>query len=146
MSLAKKLTTMMVVALLPACNVLESKTSESSSQQRPQQVPQVIAANESAAIMRMRRIIVVEQSYQVETAQYASLDDLVQKGYTSDPSEGKLSNYRIDVRVTSSGFEITAVPLKYGVSGLRSFYADETNIIRGADHEGHPATGSDPEA
>jgi len=35
-------------------------------------------------------------------------------------------------------------PVFYGVSGFKSFYIDQTGIIRGADHQGGDATVADP--
>ena len=61
-----------------------------------------------------------------------------------DPSEGKLARYRFEVRVKPNGFEATAVPENYGVTGKQSFYLDETRTMRGADKQGAKATVSDP--
>jgi hypothetical protein len=41
-------------------------------------------------------------------------------------------------------FEVIAVPEQYGVTGIKSFYADESFIIRGGDRNGAPATAQDP--
>ena len=109
------------------------------------QAPQVTAANEIAVQARLRSIATAEAMYQVESGgEYATLDRLIEKEMLRDPSRGKLSGYKFDVRVRPNGFEATAVPEKFGITGRRSFYIDETNVIRGADKGGAPATASDP--
>ncbi|HTG16034.1 MAG TPA: hypothetical protein VK747_12360, partial [Blastocatellia bacterium] len=106
----------------------------------------VTAANETAALTRLRAIADAERRYQVESGgAYAPLDQLIQKGYVNDPSRGKLTGYRFDVKVKAGSFQATAVPEKFGVSGTRSFYVDELNVVHGANKKGAEATGSDPE-
>lgn len=41
-------------------------------------------------------------------------------------------------------FQVSAVPQRYGKSGKRSFYIDESGVVRGADKNGEPATVNDP--
>lgn len=136
--LAKSVLLALVAALLGACS--------QQAQQPQQQSVLVTAANETAAIARMRAIAQAEAQYQAMTGgDYGSLDQLIAKRYVNDPSSGKLTGYRFDVQVKPAHFEITAVPEKAGVTGTRSFYVDETNVIHGADKKGAPATASDPE-
>lgn len=130
----------LIAATGPAC----------ASQQQPQQAPEqsvlVTAANETAAMTRLRSIAAAEASYQVESGgAYGTLDQLIQKRYVNDPSAGKLTGYRFEVQVKLGGFQVTAVPQKFGVTGKRSFYVDETNVVHAADKKGAPATASDPE-
>jgi hypothetical protein len=106
----------------------------------------VTAANETAALTRLRAIADAERRYQVESGgAYATLDQLIQKGYVNDPSRGKLTGYRFDVKARDGSFEATAVPEKFGVTGTRSFFVDELNVVHGADKRGAEATASDPE-
>jgi hypothetical protein len=63
----------------------------------------------------------------------------------SDPGRGKLTGYSFEVRVKPGGFEATAVPVQPGISGKRSFYIDQTNVLRGAEKQGAKATSSDKE-
>ncbi|MBI3652852.1 MAG: hypothetical protein HY231_17650 [Acidobacteria bacterium] len=122
-------------------------TNNSNSAARPEQVPQVLAANEAAAQARLRSIVTAEMSYQFEgDGQYATLEELVQKGAMSDPSQGKLTGYRFAVKVKPGGFEATAVPERFGITGKRSFFVDESRTLRAADKGGLPATASDPAA
>jgi hypothetical protein len=125
------------MCLLAACNEAD----------KPQEQAVIVtAANETAALTRLRAIAQGERRYQVESGgEYASLDQLVEKGYVNDPTRGKLSGYRFAVKTRPGGFEATAVPEKFGVTGTRSFFVDEQNIVHGADKKGAAATVSDPE-
>jgi hypothetical protein len=127
----------LVASLIAAC----------SSPQPGEQSVIVTAANETAAMARLRAIAAAEASYQVESGgEYGTLDQLIQKRYVNDPTSGKLIGYRFEVQVKPGGFQVTAVPEKAGVTGKRSFYLDETNVLHAADKKGAPATASDPEA
>lgn len=118
-----------------------------SQQPVVEQSVMVTAANETAALARLRAIAAAEARYQVESGgEYGSLDQLIQKQYVNDPSNGKLTGYRFEVHVRPGSFQVTAVPEKFGITGKRSFYIDETNVTRAADKKGAPATASDPEA
>ena len=118
-----------------------------SNQQPAEQSVLVTAANETAAIARLRAIAAAEARYQVESGGgYGTLDQLIQKRYVSDPSSGNLTGYRFEVQVRGESFQVTASPEKYGITGKRSFFVDATNVIHAADKKGAPATASDPEA
>ncbi len=119
----------------------------STGPQKPaEQSVLVTAANETAAIARLRAVAAAEAQYQVASGgEYGTLDQLIQKRYVNDPSSGKLTGYKFDVQVRSGRFEATAVPEKFGITGTRSFYVDETNVIHAANKNGSPATASDPE-
>ena len=116
-----------------------SKSMESTTQ-----MPQVTAANEISAIARLTSIATAEAICQAESESYATLDELIEKRLLTDPSRGKLTNYVFDLRLTPTGFEATAVPQKYPISGKRSFYIDESRVMLAADKRGAPATASDP--
>jgi hypothetical protein len=44
----------------------------------------------------------------------------------------------------SPTFQLYATPMNYGVTGIRSFFIDQTGILRGADRGGFPARPTDP--
>ena len=138
----RRFTQLMMLAMLAsvaACNGSKTTVIE--------QAPQVTAANELAALTRLQAIGRAEMAYQAESAgQYATLDELIKRGMVNDPSQGKLTGYKFDLRVTAHGFAATATPERYGVSGKRSFYTDEQNVMRGADKQGSPASAADPQA
>jgi hypothetical protein len=111
-----------------------------------EQSPQVIAANELAAMTRLRSIAKAEALYMVDTGgTYATLDELINKNLVTDPEGGKLTGYNFEIHLKPEGFEATAVPVQPGISGTRSFYIDETNVLRGAAKQGAKATSSDKE-
>ncbi|HKA18714.1 MAG TPA: hypothetical protein VKN18_10510 [Blastocatellia bacterium] len=139
---AKLLLLILAGTAVTACN--EQLGSEKSAS--PQQSVMVTAANETAVMARLRSIGVAEAQYMAESGgEYGTLDQLIQKRYAGDPSRGKLTGYKFDVQVKAGGFQVTAVPEKYGVTGNRSFYLDESNVMHAADKKGAPATQSDPE-
>ena len=135
-----------IAVLALGCDI-SSSSKPDPPDKRPAQMSMITAADEIAARGRLLAIVTAEAGYQATapTGQYATLDELIAKGFITDPSAGKLARYRFEVKVTSRGFEATAVPEKYGVTGNRSFFVDETRVIRGADRRGEKATSSDPE-
>lgn len=107
--------------------------------------PHATAANEIAAMARLTAIARAEMMYQAESGgTFAPLDELIRKGFVNDPSKGKLTGYELEVKVSGSGFRATATPEKFPVTGKRSFYIDESNVMRGADKRGAQATAADP--
>ncbi|MFN2407806.1 MAG: hypothetical protein ABR594_17305 [Pyrinomonadaceae bacterium] len=40
----------------------------------------------------------------------------------------------------AAGFEVVGLPVDYRSSGMRSFYVDETAVIRGGDNLGGPSS------
>ena len=66
-------------------------------------------------------------------------------------AEGHRAGYLFRVRIerysteSPASFELVAVPRKYGRTGRRSFYANETGAIVSADRKGGEANaGDDP--
>jgi hypothetical protein len=111
-----------------------------------EQAPHATAANEIAAMARLRAIAMAETHYQIESSgKYCTLDELIKKGLVNDPAQGKLTGYKFDVQVRGNGFQATAAPEKFGITGKRSFYIDERNVMHGADKGGSQADTSDPE-
>jgi hypothetical protein len=130
----------LLLATLAGCD--SSKTKQAATDQ----APQVIAGNEMAAVARLRSIATAELQYQLDFGgSYATLDELIKNRLIGDLSEAKLNGYRFDVRVMPGRFEATAVPARFGITGRRSFFVDESRIMRGADKRGEQAAASDPE-
>jgi type II secretory pathway pseudopilin PulG len=112
-----------------------------------------MAANEGAAIRSLRVLHGAEQTYQANYGQgeYGTLTEL-QKGslISTELANGVKSGYRLKVEVykaSSDGpasFAVMAVPTDYGSSGRRSFFIDETGVIRGEDNHGLEASKSTP--
>ena len=135
-----------IVALIAAAGASWGCGSgEDAAKNKVSQVPQVTAADEMAARVRLHAIADAEGRYQIEAGgEYGTIDQLKEKGYLLDQSGGQLNRYKFDVVVRPHGFDATAVPEKYGVTGVRSFYIDESQTLRGADKSGAKATATDP--
>jgi hypothetical protein len=134
------------VSLL-GCMVLLDSGDSKNKNERPAQLPQVTAADEMSAKVRLISIAKAETLYQAETGgEYATLEALIQKGLVADPSRGQFAWYKFEVKLRPNGFDATAVPEKYGVTGTRSFFIDETNTLHAADKNGEKATAQDPPA
>ena len=92
---------------------------------------QIMLAHETAATQEIRAIHTGEAQY---FAQFGKFDGLVVLGQAKlipeNLASGKKSGYLIEVGVTADGYAVTAVPQKFGSSGRRSFYSDQTLVIR----------------
>ncbi|HYJ88503.1 MAG TPA: DUF3352 domain-containing protein [Pyrinomonadaceae bacterium] len=103
-----------------------------------------IVTNESIAQSLLRTIAAAQSTFRETKGKgnYASLDELAKEGLISKDLFEKYG-YRIEVTVLSNKFEATAVPLEYGKTGRKSYFVDETQVLRGGDHGGGPATIAD---
>ncbi|MFL6216480.1 MAG: hypothetical protein ACJ74J_21535 [Blastocatellia bacterium] len=144
--MSARLTRRVVIMIIVSSLTLSLTACDGSKTTVIEQAPQVTAANEIAAMARLSAIGRAEVAYQTETGgQYATLDELVERRMVNDPAQGKLTGYKFEIKITAHGFEATATPERYGISGKRSFYVDEQNAMRGADRNGAAATASDPQ-
>lgn len=105
------------------------------------------AANEASAIHSIRTITNAEFTFQSNFGKFGTLEELCMTGLIdTDLASGKKNGYRFAVTLDSDNpevFEVSGVPMTYGSSGTRSFYVDETFVIRGADNSGGPSTKMD---
>jgi hypothetical protein len=112
------------------------------------------ADNERCTIQDLRTLNSAESIYQStygNGVSYASLSQLGTAGLIFQVlATGQSHGYVFAVTVfaptaqTPARFTVTAVPQTYGTTGVRSFFIDETGVIRGADHQGGPANENDP--
>jgi len=111
----------------------------------------LMAANEGSAMASLRQISQAEADYKSIANRYATLEELG-ADHLIDPAlaSGVRQGYRfkLELRPADSihpeGFEVTAVPLKYRSSGRRSFFTDDSFVIRAADKQGAPSSTFDP--
>jgi type IV pilus assembly protein PilA len=109
--------------------------------------------NERLSIQALRAILGAQVTYQATTGNgsfgtFAQLNEanLIAPVLTT----GAYSGYGFLLTITTHNgttparFNVRAVPLKYGKTGLRSFYIDETGVLRGADKRGQSADANDP--
>ena len=105
------------------------------------------AANEGSAIHSLRTISQAEATFQSTFGSYGTLEELYASNLIDlELGSGAKNGYAFKVTVDNENlgsFAVTGVPLTYGKSGTRSFYIDETFIIRGADNRGAPSTKMD---
>jgi hypothetical protein len=111
-----------------------------------------IAANERSAISSLRTIFVAEAVFQSTTGNgnFGDLkelgkEDLVDLVLRTGKKNGylfKVSREKSSSESTTS-FEALAVPAKYSGTGRRSFYLDESGVLRTADKKGKAADHSD---
>jgi type IV pilus assembly protein PilA len=103
------------------------------------------AANEGSAVYTVRQIASAEATYQSSFKKVGTLEELAANNLI-DPrlSTGEKNGYQFSISVTGPDtFEVNAVPTVYRSSGLRSFYTDETLVIRGGDNYGGPSSKMD---
>jgi type IV pilus assembly protein PilA len=112
------------------------------------------AANEGAAQSSLRTLHAAEATYQATkgAGNFGTLSELAAEGLI-DPrlATGTKTGYKFTVELTTNelnypGFAVVGVPMTYGGvegTGVRSFYVDETGVIRCGDHFGRPATKED---
>jgi len=122
---------------VPKNLVLMAVAAISSETNRPPMV-----ANEALTISALYAVASAEAEFKASSGAYATLDQLL--------SEKKLPKeiienhgYKIDVMVIGDRFEVSAIPLEYGTTGKMSYFIDESNVVRGGDHGGSPATVAD---
>jgi type IV pilus assembly protein PilA len=106
------------------------------------------AANEGSAVQALQKISVAEATYANTRSGYGTLEQLGAEGLISkEIAAGTRWGYliRIDVSKPDSRspvgrFQVVAVPVTYGNSARRSFFLDETGVIRTGDAQGKDAT------
>lgn len=105
------------------------------------------AANEGSTIQALRVVSAAESTYSSVHGTYGTLEELAAEQLIDrEIGAGTRHGYLIRIDVSNSesenpvGFQLVAVPLTYPNSGRRSFYLDETGIIRASDAQGRDAT------
>ncbi|HJQ68665.1 MAG TPA: hypothetical protein VKA70_06820 [Blastocatellia bacterium] len=98
--------------------------------------------NEHVAMSILESLKEAQSIYRNEKGRYATLEELTEAGVLSKEGiEG--FGYRFEIRVAGGRYDATATPAEYGKSGLRSFFIDETGVLKAGDHEGRAATSAD---
>jgi type IV pilus assembly protein PilA len=104
------------------------------------------AANEGAAISTMRTMSMAQAEHLRQFGKYGTLDELAEHDLIEHKlATGTKNGYNFAIELTTDendlrGFAITGVPITYPTTGGRSFYVDETLVVRWADNSGGPAT------
>jgi hypothetical protein len=122
----------------------------------PKMNRQLMVARESAAIVEIRTIHQAEALYYSQFGKYArsiaalgpsangvagpEAADLIPRAL----ADGKKAGYVFELKGTTKLYSISAVPEVFGASGLRSFYSDQTLVIR-QNYTAEPANANSPE-
>ena len=101
-----------------------------------------VASREMVVIQQLNVIHKGELVYFAENNKYASMNELLKAGAINVSPQGL--GYSIDLTATDDGYVVLAVPNEYGPNGKRSFYLDETGVVRGDDHMGGAPAKDDP--
>jgi type IV pilus assembly protein PilA len=107
------------------------------------------AANEASALYSLRQIASAQMVYHSNFDKYATLEELAAQNLI-DPrlATGTKNGYNFTMELTTdetnlAGFAVVTVPATYRSSGTRSFYIDESAVIRGSDKYGGPSSKMD---
>ncbi|MEQ1948974.1 MAG: prepilin-type N-terminal cleavage/methylation domain-containing protein [Bryobacteraceae bacterium] len=122
----------------------------------PQMNKQLMAAHEMAAIRQINTIHQAQAQYNSQFGKYAaaltelgppasgnagpSAADLIPRVL----AEGKNSGYVFVVQGTPTGYSVTAVPDAFNSSGRRTFFSDQTLVVRN-NWSQEPANVNSPE-
>lgn len=114
----------------------------------------LILRTEGPAISNLRQIYNAQMTYQATSGNgnFGLLSDLYFAGLlNANLGFGEFGGYYFAVTiihlvpgVRPAALRMTATPVQYNSTGIRSFYIDETGIMRGADKNGLGATVEDP--
>ena len=107
--------------------------------------PTPLVANERAAMMALYSIAHAENQFRNAkgAGSFGTLEQLQGEGLIAE-NTAEPTGYKINLSLLGTRFELTATPLEPGKSGRTSYFMNETNVLRGADHSGGMATASDP--
>jgi hypothetical protein len=107
--------------------------------------------NERCTIRDLRALVSAQMTYQstVGEGNFGLFDDLDKAGLINARlASGVSQGYCFHIYIINNGksptFETGAEPCDYGRTGFRSFFVDQSGIIRGADHGGDTADENDP--
>jgi hypothetical protein len=100
--------------------------------------------NEMIAISVLQLIANGEENYKktAGNGSYGSIDELVEHKMLGKEMLDKYG-YRFAISTNANRFEAVATPVEYGKSGKRSFFVDQSGVVRGDDKGGGPATVAD---
>jgi hypothetical protein len=99
--------------------------------------------SEGSAMGLMMMINHAQNEYKKTSGSYGTMDQLIaakvlQKEFFEN------NGYKFEIFVSGDKFEALATPIEYGKNGKKSYYVDQTGVLRGADHNGASANSSDP--
>jgi len=116
----------------------------------------LMKSRETAAVTQVKHLHEAQAMYRSDFGKFAT--SLTQLGpspdgrstpssaglITSDLAQGSKSGYRFEMNGRPDGYTVTAVPNVYNTDGRRSFFSDESMVIR-ENWGPEPATAASPE-
>ncbi len=115
---------------------------------------QGVTVNEKFATHALQTIHAAEATFYATAGagNFGSMQQLRDAGFIDAAlAAGEKYGYRFSLTTVPfipgqgpARFQVSAVPSRYGKTGKRSFYIDQSGSIRGEDHNGEPATIKDP--
>jgi type IV pilus assembly protein PilA len=98
---------------------------------------------ETAALKAVQTLNTAQVQYNSQFGRYARLlSELGPSGsnlIASDLASGERQGYRFQLTVTPAGYSIQALPVVFGQTGSRTFYTDQTLVVR-ENFDPKPAT------
>jgi hypothetical protein len=101
--------------------------------------------NEMIAMSALAMIASAEETYKADKGSYTSIEMLAEQKLLQKEIFEKYG-YKFDLYVSGDHFEARATPENYPNTGKRSFFIDQTGVVRGEDHAGSPASSADKPA
>ena len=105
-------------------------------------------AQETAVLRNLQSVNTAQVQYNSQFGRYArSLTELGPSASNlilADLAAGKKQGYKFTLTVTPEGYSIQAVPMVFGSTGSRTFYTDQSLIIR-ENYGPQPATANSKE-
>jgi len=100
---------------------------------------------EMMTLYSLTRLRDVEETFKANKGQgsYANPEELQAKKIL-DKNSLMGESYNFVFSGSGAKYEVIATPKEYGKTGRRSFYMDESGVIRAANHKGRPASADDP--
>lgn len=149
-----RIASLLIAVLFASCGNSEmqsnaNKTSGQDSSPAGAAVNSMIAANERSAATNLRAIHKAQMTYQATTGNgsYGDLSQLGEQGLVPpNLVQGVSGSYRFELSMigeSNAGYEAVATPVEYGRTGQRSFFINESGVLRGADKNGAAANISD---
>ncbi len=128
-----------LLLLLPGC---QKKAPELA--QKVPTVEEEVEENEANAISSVKKIVTAQFDYSEGSGGGYAITLVDLRGLIDSALEsGVKDGYVFSMGSFGRGFTVGATPMIYGSTGTRSFFADETGVIRYTREE-RPATAEDP--
>jgi hypothetical protein len=124
---------------LPKNYILMTIASISSATKNPP-----AEMNEGVAMGMLTNLVGIEVQYKAGPGKgsFATMKQLVDLKMFPQELVDRYG-YDFDVTVSGDQFAAVATPKEYGKTGKRSFFVDQTGVVRGDDHAGGPASVAD---